>query len=69
MDKITLRIEGMSCGHCKAAVEKAVQGLSGVKEAEADLNQKSLTVIYDRGKTGKEDIVKAVLNEGYQITG
>ena len=36
MKKI-LHIEGMTCGHCKMKVEKALGSLPAVKEAEVDL--------------------------------
>lgn len=29
-DVVTLNVEGMSCGHCKASVEKAVRGVAGL---------------------------------------
>jgi copper chaperone CopZ len=31
---IELKVEGMSCGHCKSAVEKAVSALAGVIKVE-----------------------------------
>nr|MBP9484379.1 heavy-metal-associated domain-containing protein [Negativicutes bacterium] len=36
-DKETIKVDGMSCGHCKNAVEKAVRALPGVLAAEVDL--------------------------------
>ena len=30
-------IDGMKCMHCKASVEKALKGVAGVKEAEAEV--------------------------------
>ena len=29
----TMKIEGMMCGHCEAAVKKALEALDGVEEA------------------------------------
>ncbi len=33
----TIKVNGMHCEHCKAAVEKAVKAIPGVKDAKADL--------------------------------
>jgi copper chaperone CopZ len=32
-----IRVKGMSCGHCAAAVTKALQSLTGVTEVQVDL--------------------------------
>jgi copper chaperone CopZ len=42
MKKI-IKIEGMSCGHCQAKVESALNAISGV-EAKVDLKKKAATV-------------------------
>ncbi len=41
---ITLNIEGMTCGHCTASVEKALLGVPGVSAAKADLAAKNAVV-------------------------
>jgi len=64
---MTLKVEGMSCGHCKAAVEKTLKGTAGVQDAEVDLSAKSVTVTYDPGKVGREDLTKAVVDAGYDV--
>ena len=32
--KVTVKIEGMMCGHCEASVKKALEALSFVESAE-----------------------------------
>ena len=63
----TIQIEGMSCNHCKNAVEKAVGGLPGVKAAEVDLAAKTLKVDFDENKASAEAIKKAVDDAGYTV--
>ena len=65
--KQTLTVEGMSCVHCKNAVEKAVKGLPGVVAAEVNLEKKSLTVEYDAGKSDLAAIKAAVEDAGYDV--
>ena len=43
MEKV-IHIEGMHCGHCTAAVEKALRALPGVESAVADLEKKEARV-------------------------
>ncbi|NLI13670.1 heavy-metal-associated domain-containing protein [Pelotomaculum propionicicum] len=67
MEKITLKVEGMSCGHCKAAVEKALKDTGGVLAAEVDLDAKSVQVDYDRDRVDRAGLVKAIEDAGYDV--
>lgn len=62
-----LIVEGMSCGHCQKAVEKAVQALPGVQAAQVSLADKTLDVTYDESQLSWEAIVAAVEDEGYEV--
>ena len=59
----TMKIEGMMCPHCQAAVTKALEALEGTK-AEVNLEKKESYV-----ETGleKEALKKAVEDAGYQV--
>lgn len=67
--KDILLVEGMSCGHCKNAVEKAVRALAGVASAEVNLAEKTLTVEFDTDKVTLDKIKEAVDEEGYTVVG
>ncbi len=62
-----INVNGMSCGHCTAAVERALKALPGVEKAKASLEDKNVTVTYDPGKTSRSDIKKAIEEEGYEV--
>lgn len=62
-----INVNGMSCGHCTAAVEKALKSLTGVQQAVADLNAKTVTVTYNPGEISREMIEKTIVEEGYQV--
>ena len=40
----TMKIEGMMCPHCQAAVTKALNGVEGVTEANVSLEEKAAYV-------------------------
>lgn len=65
MTETKLRIEGMSCGHCVARVEKALKSLEGVKTAAVSLEKKEAKIEYDESKTDLEGFKKAVEEAGY----
>lgn len=67
LEKQMLTVEGMSCGHCKNAVEKAVRGLPGVLAAEVDLGAKKLVVEFDGAKSSLADIKNAIEEAGYDV--
>jgi copper chaperone len=68
-EKNILLVEGMSCGHCKNAVEKAVGALPGIRLAEVDLAEKTLAVEFDASKITLDKIKEIVDEEGYTVIG
>jgi Cu+-exporting ATPase len=46
IEKVNLRIEGMSCGSCVKHVEDALKGVSGVQEATVNLMSASASISY-----------------------
>ncbi len=65
MATITLKVGGMSCGHCVMAVTKALKGIAGVQDARVDLQGGRAVVDYDAAQATPRDLVGAVLEEGY----
>lgn len=50
MSQEILNVEGMSCGHCKSAVESALNNIDGVTSAEVNLENGQVSVQYDDSK-------------------
>ncbi len=65
MATTTLKVEGMSCGHCVMAVTNALKGVAGVQDARVDLQSGRAVVQYDESKASPRELVGAVLEEGY----
>ncbi len=65
--KESFTVEGMSCNHCKMAVEKEVKALPGMLSATVDLAAKMLSVEYDEGKTSPAAIKAAVEEAGFTV--
>lgn len=63
MEQVKIAIEGMSCGHCVAAVKGALGRLDGVQVKDVAIG--SATVAYDASAVTPERIAEAVEDEGY----
>jgi len=65
MSKIIIDIEGMSCGHCTAAVERALQGQGGVERVTVTLNPGQATV--EGQGLDAQALAEAIREEGYEV--
>ncbi len=64
---VVLNVEGMTCGHCKASVEKAVSALNGVSKVDVDLTGKKVSVAYNPEKVNEDAFIKAITGQGYEV--
>lgn len=64
MKKI-IEINGMSCGHCQARVEKALNAIEGV-EAKVDLKKK-IAIVDLKKDVDDETLKNAVIEAGYEV--
>ncbi|WP_100373043.1 copper chaperone CopZ [Bacillus sp. FJAT-45037] len=67
MSTETVKVEGMSCGHCKAAVEGALNKVTGVKSSEVDLASGTVQVSFDEEKTTREELYTEIEDAGYDV--
>jgi copper chaperone CopZ len=65
MAKLTLKITGMTCGHCQKSVEKALEQVPGVHGAVVDLQDATAEVDYDDDAATLEELTDAVAKAGY----
>ncbi len=66
MSDTILKIDGMTCMHCKMRVEKSLKGLPGVTGVQVDLAKKEAVVI---GSVERAVMAKAVADAGYKVVG
>ncbi|MBG0918401.1 copper chaperone CopZ [Exiguobacterium profundum] len=66
MKETTLTVEGMTCNHCKAAVEGALNELNGVESATVSLQEHRVDVIH-QDSVSLETMVEAVEEQGYDV--
>ncbi|MCM3760781.1 copper chaperone CopZ [Alkalihalobacillus oceani] len=67
MKTIEIKVEGMSCQHCVAAIENSVGKLSGVEKVQVDLGKGTATVSYNEGSVAQAAIEKEIEEQGYDV--
>jgi mercuric ion transport protein len=59
----TLKVSGMTCAGCEAAVRMAARSVQGVREVKASHAKANAEVTYDPSKTTPEAIAKAITDK------
>ena len=67
MEQQTLHIDGMSCGHCVARVQKALARLDGVHVDQVEIG--SARVTWDPDRASLQRLREAVEEAGYEVRG
>jgi Cu+-exporting ATPase len=65
--KAELKIAGMVCAACTAAIEKSLKSLEGVYQADVNLGTEIAYVEYDAEKVSLVDLERAVKDAGYEV--
>ena len=63
MTRTTFQIDGMSCGHCVAAVDRALRAVPGVQVDEVAIG--AAVVTHDPHQAAAEAIQAAIAEAGY----
>ncbi|SHE69760.1 heavy metal translocating P-type ATPase [Alkalibacter saccharofermentans] len=66
LEKVLLKIEGMSCTTCAGNIEKTLADLVGAQNVSVNFASEKATVSYDPSKLRLMDIQKAVSSIGYK---
>ncbi len=67
MEKVTLNVEGMSCGHCVKAVEGTVGKLTGVSNVKVHLENGTVDVEYNTNEVKLDAIKETIDDQGYDV--
>lgn len=66
MERMTMKIDGMSCGHCVGQVTRALKELGDVQVEQVKVGD--ATVAYDPTSMSADRIRQAVEKQGYTVT-
>lgn len=58
-------VTGMTCGHCEAAVKRAIFQLDPAAQVDIDRSNNSVTV--DQSQQSRDALATAIREEGYEV--
>ena len=64
MKKLVLKISGMTCDGCAAAIKSFLGGVEGIMELDVSYLDKRGVVVYDPEKIKKTDILSSPIFKG-----
>lgn len=64
MHRHVLEVPGISCGHCKQAIEAEVADVPGVARVAVDIERRVVEV---EGSAGQREVVAAIAEAGYEV--
>jgi copper chaperone len=67
VEKVTLNVQGMSCGHCVKAVEGSVGELAGVSLVKVHLENGTVDVEFDAAEVTLDQIRETIDDQGYDV--
>ncbi|RHW37508.1 Cu(2+)-exporting ATPase [Lysinibacillus yapensis] len=67
LKEASLQITGMTCAACAARIEKGLNKLEGVEEANVNLALEKSVIKYDAEKVSEEDFEKKINDLGYGV--
>ncbi|MBU8879164.1 copper chaperone CopZ [Bacillus sp. FJAT-29790] len=67
MEKATLNVKGMSCGHCVKAIEGSVGELAGVSNVKVHLENGTVDVEYRSSEVSLDKIKEEIDDQGYDV--
>jgi len=66
--QISLAVSGMHCVSCAKIIEKKLQKVAGVKEANVNFTAEKARIIFDGSKANTDDLISAIVSAGYKAT-
>src|SRR3989344_2452506 len=66
--QISLAVSGMHCVSCARIIEKKLQKVAGVKEANVNFTAEKARIIFDGSKVDTDDLIAAIVSAGYKAT-
>ncbi len=63
---MVIKVDGMSCNHCKMRVEKVVKDIAFVEDASVSLEKKEVAITLKPGEDRDINLIKTIISDaGY----
>jgi len=67
MERIEIRVDGMTCGGCVKSIQNALTHRDGITSATADLDSSTVAVEFDSGVIQQNAIEQAITEAGFSV--
>jgi hypothetical protein len=67
MATVTYSVPGISCGHCKAAIEAEVGAVAGIDSVDVNVADKTVTVTAENVEALDDTVIAAIDEAGYEV--
>ena len=67
MERVEIRVDGMTCGGCVKSIQNALNNRDGVASAAADLDSSVVAVEFDAAVIQKDAIEQAIVDAGFSV--
>jgi copper chaperone len=67
MEKVELKVAGMTCGGCVKSIQNALTGRNGVDNAVADLEAGTVAIEFDGKLIQRSALEQAIVDAGFEI--
>ncbi len=63
----TFRVRGITCMDCITHIARNVRRVPGTQKVSGNLDQSTVKIAFEAGKTSLEEIVRAIEDAGYAV--
>ncbi|NOX93091.1 MAG: heavy-metal-associated domain-containing protein [Gammaproteobacteria bacterium] len=67
MERVEIRVDGMTCGGCVNSIQNALTNRDGVTSAAADLDSSLVVIEFDSGVIQQDAIEQAIVDAGFSV--
>ena len=67
MEKVDIKVSGMTCGGCERSVQNALTSRKGVTAAKADRNAGLVSIEFDPSLIQRPALEKAIAEAGFKV--
>ncbi len=67
MEKVNIKVDGMTCGGCVSSIQKALTARDGVKDVAGSVEDKTVTVDFDPAVINQMKLEEAIEQAGFDV--
>ncbi len=66
-EKVTLFLDGMTCGNCEKRIEAALSGLEGIYKVKASFQRAKVDIVFESNENSDRNFIEIIERLGYAV--